>query len=137
MTSTNNRSRLTIDRTGPWRLYAGAGWPLQGWTMHGTVTRDTGDTGALGLSPAGVYCQVNAGAVRSLNQRKIVAALSGYVTDVKITPSGVYGTANRGGDRFPVLLNSRLPRWDALSSGSWLPCDHAEWERLNAANPAA
>jgi hypothetical protein len=43
--------------------------------MIGTVTRGIGDTGALGLSAAGIYCQINDGAVRSLNQRKIIAAL--------------------------------------------------------------
>ena len=75
MASTDNRARLTIDHNGAWRLYAGAGWPRAGWTMLGTVTRGIGDTGALALSPAGVYCQVNAGAVRALIQRKVVAAL--------------------------------------------------------------
>jgi hypothetical protein len=75
MPRTDNRSRLTIARNGPWKLYAGASWPQAGWTMLGTVTRGEGDTGALALSPAGVYCQVNAGAVRSLDQRKVLAAL--------------------------------------------------------------
>lgn len=72
---TDNRARLTARPNGPWRLYAGAGWPLPGWTMIGTVTRGIGDTGALGLSAAGIYCQINDGVVRSLNQRKIIAAL--------------------------------------------------------------
>lgn len=76
MPRTDNRSRLHIDRVGNWRLYAGAGWPLPGWQMLGTVTRGGGDLGALGLSPAGVYCQVNEGAVRSLDQRKVIAALN-------------------------------------------------------------
>lgn len=75
MTRTDNRSRLHVDRAGNWRLYAGAGWPLRGWQMLGTVRRGPGDTGALGLSPAGEYCQINAGAVRSLHQKKIIAAL--------------------------------------------------------------
>ena len=76
MTSTDNRSRLTINRNGAWKLYAGAGWPRAGWQMLGTVTRGIGDTGALAVSPAGVYCQVNAGAVRGLDQRKVVSALA-------------------------------------------------------------
>ena len=75
MVHTDNRARITIDRNGPWRLYAGGGWPLRGWSMHGTVERGSGDVGALSLSPVGVYCQVNAGAVRSLDQRKVIAAL--------------------------------------------------------------
>jgi len=76
MTRTDNRSRLHVARGGNWRLYAGPGWPLRDWQMIGTVTRGSGDVGALALSPAGVYCQVNAGAVRSLDQRKIIAALT-------------------------------------------------------------
>lgn len=73
---TDNRARLTINRAGNWRLYAGYGWPLAGWTMLGVVTRGAGETGALGLSPAGVYCQINAGVVRSLAQHKVIGALS-------------------------------------------------------------
>jgi hypothetical protein len=76
MPRTDNRARLHVDRTGNWRLYAGGGWPLRGWQMIGTVRRGDGDIGALALSPAGVYCQVNAGEVRGLEQRKIIAALT-------------------------------------------------------------
>lgn len=75
MPHTDKRSRLHVDRAGNWKLYAGAGWPLRGWQMLGTVKRGSGELGALGLSPAGVYCQINAGAVRSLSQKKIIAAL--------------------------------------------------------------
>jgi len=76
MPRTDNRSRLHIDCAGAWRLYAGAGWPLPGWQMIGTVRRGVSEIGALGLSPAGVYCQINAGAVRSLSQKKVIAALA-------------------------------------------------------------
>lgn len=75
MPRTDNRARLHVERAGNWKLYAGAGWPLPGWQMLGTVRRGLDDTGALGLSPAGVYCQINAGAVRSLSQKKVIAAL--------------------------------------------------------------
>ena len=42
--------------------------------MIGTIQRGV-EIGALGLSPAGIYAQVNASVVRSLDQRKVVAAL--------------------------------------------------------------
>lgn len=75
MAITDNRSRIKVNKQGNWKLYAGGGWPLRGWTMLGTVERGIGDVGALALSPAGHYCQINAGAVRSLDQRKVVTAL--------------------------------------------------------------
>lgn len=133
MTHTDNRSRLSIDPDGAWRLYAGADWPGPVWTMHGTVTRGIGDTGALALSPAGKWCQVNAGAVRSLDPRKVAYALSGQVTDIRNLPSGVWGTAHRGADRFDVLLDRVEPVWRAVNSGSTLPCEPEHWRRLNAA----
>ena len=67
----SNRGRLTVLLGGPWRLYS---HPLAGWEMIGTVQRGM-EIGALGLSHAGLYAQINAGAVRSLDQRKIAAAL--------------------------------------------------------------
>ena len=75
MPRTDNRARLHIDKFGNWNLYAGKGWPPPGWQMLGTVRRGESDIGALGLSPAGVYCQINNCSVRGLNQRKVVAAL--------------------------------------------------------------
>ena len=68
----SNRDRLLITQGGPWRLYT---HPLAGWEMLGTVQRGM-DIGALARSPAGVLAQVNAGAVRSLDQRKARAALA-------------------------------------------------------------
>jgi len=70
MTHTN-RGRLTVTIDGPWRLYT---HPLAGWDMLGTVQRGL-EIGALAKSPAGLYAQINAGAVRSLDQRKVLAAL--------------------------------------------------------------
>jgi hypothetical protein len=105
MTSTDNRSRLTIDQRGAWKLYAGAGWPPAGWTMHGTVTRGIGDTGALALSPAGVYCQVNAGAVRSLEQRKVVAALTPKVNVVQLVDQRWAAAIVRGDDVRSYLIS--------------------------------
>lgn len=67
-----NRGRITVDLDGNWRLYQS--YPLAGWEMLGTVTR-SGETGALACSPVGIYAQINNGAVRSLDQRKVRAAL--------------------------------------------------------------
>jgi len=68
-----NRGRLAVLMGGPWRLYTR---PLPGWQMIGTVQRGF-EIGALAKSPAGLYAQINAGAVRSLDQRKVSAAISG------------------------------------------------------------
>lgn len=69
----SNRHRLTITPGGPWRLYQRVAPPS--WQMLGTVQRGL-DIGALALSQAGVYAQINAGAVNSLDQRKVAAALA-------------------------------------------------------------
>ena len=67
----SNRDRLTVTLGGPWRLYS---HPLAGWEMLGTVQRGM-EIGALARSTADVLAQVNAGVVRSLDQRKAQAAL--------------------------------------------------------------
>ncbi len=73
-----NRARLTV-RLGPaWRLYTHA---LPNWDILGTVERGEGDVGALARSAAGIYCQVNAGVCRSLDQRKVMAAISASETE--------------------------------------------------------
>lgn len=66
-----NRGRLSVLLDGPWRLYT---HELPDWRMLGTVQRGI-EIGALALSPAGVYAQINAGAVRALDQRKVLAAM--------------------------------------------------------------
>ncbi len=69
-----NRGRITIDAAGNWRLYTNT--VPAGATPLGTVTREGADTGALVRYEAtGLYAQVNAGAVRSLDGRKVAAAL--------------------------------------------------------------
>jgi len=74
MTHTN-RGRLTVDLGGSWRLYTNT-IPANSRAI-GTITRDECDTGALVLIEAtGRYVQINAGVLRSLDQRKVVAALS-------------------------------------------------------------
>lgn len=66
-----NRNRITIHIGGPWHIYTHA---LAGWDMIGTVDRG-GDIGGLARSRIGIYAQVNAGAIRSLDQRKTQAAI--------------------------------------------------------------
>jgi hypothetical protein len=52
--------------------------PLPGWDVIGTVTTSE-QTGALVRNQAtGIYCQANAGVLRSLPQHKVIAAMDGY-----------------------------------------------------------
>lgn len=70
-----NRGRLAVDLNGNWRLYTNT--LPRGSRAIGTVSRDGIDTGALVLIEAtGLYVQVNAGAIRSLPQDKVQAAIS-------------------------------------------------------------
>lgn len=66
------RARLTVTPGGPWRLYTRICPP--GWEMLGTVQRGM-SIGALGVSDAGLYAQINAGSVQVLDQRKVAACL--------------------------------------------------------------
>ena len=69
-----SRGRLTVDTSGNWRLYTHT-IPANS-TPLGTVTRDDFDVGALvRIEATGIYVQVNAGAIRSLDGRKVAAAL--------------------------------------------------------------
>lgn len=84
----NNRGRLTVDLGGKWRLYTKL-LPANSRAI-GTITRDGIETGALVLiESTGLYVQINAGSVRNLDQRKVVAAL----TDAR---SGSQGGPGRG-----------------------------------------
>ena len=74
--SRSHRSRLTIDRPGKPGLYMLPAGVPPGWDIIGTVT-DADGTGALVRNTTtGVYCRSNAGAFRSLHQRKVQAALN-------------------------------------------------------------
>lgn len=69
----DNRARITADPDGKAGLYQHQ--PLAGWEVLGTVTRGD-DTGALVRNAnTGIYAMANAGAIRSLDQRKVRAAL--------------------------------------------------------------
>ena len=72
--SASRRNRLTVEVPGKPALYSPTALP--GWDVIGTVTTDWG-TGALVRNVrTGAYCQANAGALRSLVQRKVIAALA-------------------------------------------------------------
>ena len=66
-----NRARLIVTVGGPWCLYTHA---MSGFEMLGTVQRGM-EIGALARTQAGLLVQVNAGAIRALDQRKALAAL--------------------------------------------------------------
>lgn len=68
-----NRARLIVTAGGPWRLYQHH--PPPGMQMLGTVQRGL-EIGALARTQAGLLVQVNAGAVRALDQRKVEAAMA-------------------------------------------------------------
>lgn len=70
----SNRGRLVVEIGDKWRLYTNT-IPANS-TPIGTVTRDESDTGALvRIETTGVYVQVNASVIRSLDGRKVAAAL--------------------------------------------------------------
>lgn len=67
-------SKITVDTAGNWKLYTKT-LPVNA-TAIGTVTRDDCETGALvRLEATGAYVQVNAGVIRTLDGRKVAAAL--------------------------------------------------------------
>ena len=69
---TGSRARLIVTVNGPWRIYQHQ--PPTGMQMLGTVQRGM-EIGALARTQAGLLVQVNAGAIRALDQRKALAAL--------------------------------------------------------------
>ena len=78
MTHTN-RGRLTVKPDGNWRLYTNT--IPAGSIAMGTVSRGDLDTGALvKLAHTGLYAQINAGAMRPLDERKVEAAIKGYAS---------------------------------------------------------
>lgn len=70
----DNRGALIVDADGRWQLYTST--VPAGTEVLGTVTRGSGETGALvRFEATGQYAQIIAGAVRSLDGRKVAAAL--------------------------------------------------------------
>jgi hypothetical protein len=76
-----NRGRIVVDTNGNWRLYTNS--IPAGCTVLGTVTQDGVETGALVRTEAGIYAMLNARVYRSLEQRKVAAALG-----IEQTPVG-------------------------------------------------
>lgn len=67
---------ITVSKNGNWKAYWGP-MPLPaGAEALGTVTRDTGETGALIRLKIGNYVQGNAGGYRTLNGREVEEALA-------------------------------------------------------------
>ena len=67
---------LTINTAGAWRLYSPT-LPA-GCEPLGVVSRDSHDHGALvRFAATGLYAQVNAGVVRTLDQRQVARLLAG------------------------------------------------------------
>lgn len=83
----NQRGRLTVDLGGNWRWYANI-IPAGGKCL-GTVTTAGGETGALIFTASGIYARLNAGAVVSLPQGKVQAA-------VEAARAGSHGGPGRG-----------------------------------------
>lgn len=84
----NQRGRLTVNLGGKWRLYANILPPSA--VALGTVTTQHGETGALiYIERTGIYAKLNAGAVVSLPQAKVQAA-------VDTARSGAHGGPGRG-----------------------------------------
>lgn len=77
---------LTVDLNANWRLYA-THVPTDSASL-GTVRRPDGQTGALVRLPSGVYAQLNAGAVRSLDQAAVGAAMSAARGSLPTAPHG-------------------------------------------------
>lgn len=74
-----HRSRVTVEVPGKPGLYQTA--QLPGWEVIGTVTDAEGTGALLRNERTGIYCRANAGAIRSLPQRKVQAALDAAKAD--------------------------------------------------------
>lgn len=103
----SKRDRLTVDPNGSWRLYTNTLPPNS--IPLGTVTIGM-ETGALiRMKATGSYMQVNAGAMRGLDGRKVSAALgiTGRPTEVD------------GGKRINVYLDKKsIERATKLGDGN-------------------
>lgn len=73
--SSTNRARITIEQPGKPQFYQHQSLP--GWEFVGVVARGD-DKGALVRNTnTGKYAMANAGAISTLDQRKVLSALSG------------------------------------------------------------
>lgn len=72
--SAQHRGYLSIYLGGPAGLFQSQ--PMLGWITYGTVTTAHGEGALVRHRVTGMYCQANEGALRSLPQRKVLAALA-------------------------------------------------------------
>ena len=76
--SRERRSRLSVQVPGVPSLYSNA---IPGnWEIIGTVTTVNGTGALVRNNKTGVYCQANAGVIKSLPQNKIIAALTAVIS---------------------------------------------------------
>lgn len=69
---------MKFSKSTNWKMYWGA-MPLPaGAVALGTITRDTGETGALIRLPNNCLVQGNAGGIRTLPQRDVTNAIDRY-----------------------------------------------------------
>jgi hypothetical protein len=124
----------TIDPHGPWTLYTTT--HPAGSTPLGTLTRSAGDTGALVQMRHGLYVQVNAGAVRTLDQRAVRTALA-----ASHPHAGPAGLAPEETPMTPAESKAHLQRIraeqdavEALSDAVKARISPEEWQALIAFN---
>lgn len=127
----DNQDRIAVNTDGNWRLYTSSLPPMS--TVLGTVTRGGIDTGALArIDKTGVYVQINAGVVRSLDGRAVAAAL------------GLIGGPGRGQGRKPLapdeqtvpvtirLTESQRDKLSALGGPKWIRAQIDEADQRTA-----
>lgn len=67
-----------VRRDGNWSVHAPAMWEKCGWAMLGTIDPGNGSVGALARAPrGGHFYKINGSSVSGLNQRDVIAALTG------------------------------------------------------------
>lgn len=100
---------LKVSKSGNWQVYWGV-MPLPaGAEGLGTVTRETGETGALIRLASGNYVQGNAGGIRTLDQRAVEKALaiSEVMADLGAARSPRKTAANRAKATLPPKPGKR------------------------------
>lgn len=107
---------ITVDKNGNWKLYTNT--IPENSDALGTVTRDGYDTGALvRINSTGLYVQVNAGAIRSINQSEVLAAKRKHIPNPEGRPRVLDG--GKGGKRRGVYLDDESwQKATALGEGS-------------------
>ena len=103
-------NKISIDTNAGWQIYTNT--VPDGSTPLGTVTTDYG-TGALIVTRAGVYAQLNAGALKALPQRAVMDAL------------GVLGGLNAAQRKSDERITKRAAGLEEVRAVYAYPADHA------------